>query len=103
MKTDIHPTYYPEATFVCACGNVVIAGSTVPETHVEICAKCHPFYTGKQKLIDTARRVEKYTERAAAKLEKATKVVSKKVKLEKRAAHKAAKKARKTPVSLNEA
>lgn len=60
MKKDIHPKYYPNAKFTCECGNVVIAGSTVKSYKVEICSHCHPFYTGKQKLVDTAGRVEKF-------------------------------------------
>lgn len=65
MKKDIHPKYYPEAKIICACGATYQTGSTQPEIHVEICAACHPFYTGKQKLVDTARRVEKFQERLA--------------------------------------
>lgn len=103
MKAEIHPKYYPEAKIVCACGNVVLAGSTVPEIHVEICSKCHPFYTGKQKLVDTARRVEKFQERTSAKSSKASTAATKKAKTEKRAAQKAAKKAQKKPTQLNEA
>jgi large subunit ribosomal protein L31 len=103
MKADIHPTYYPEAKLKCACGNVLVAGSTVAEIHIEICSKCHPFYTGKQKLIDTARRVEKFEERtAAAKTAKAGVILGRKAKAEKRAAHKAAKKAKKTPTKISE-
>lgn len=64
---DIHPKYYPEAKVTCACGNSFSIGSTVPEIHVEICSMCHPFYTGKQKLVDTARRVEKFQARLAQK------------------------------------
>jgi large subunit ribosomal protein L31 len=67
MKTDIHPTYYPEAKVVCACGNTFTTGATVEEIHVELCSACHPFYTGKQKLVDASRRVEKFHERAAKK------------------------------------
>ena len=59
MKKDIHPPYQ-EATITCACGNVFHMGSTVEKMHVEICSSCHPFFTGKQKLIDTAGRVEKF-------------------------------------------
>jgi len=102
MKADIHPTYFPDAKIVCACGNVVTAGSTVQEIHVELCSKCHPFYTGKQKLIDTARRVEKFAERANAKISKAKTTIGKKAKTEKRAAQKAAKKAQKNPNKLSE-
>lgn len=103
MKADIHPTYHADAKIICACGNIVTAGSTVPEIHVEICSNCHPFYTGKQKLIDTARRVEKFEERTAAKAEKKGASLGRKAKAEKRAAHKAAKKAKKTPTQLSEA
>ncbi|MBI4098696.1 MAG: 50S ribosomal protein L31 [Candidatus Magasanikbacteria bacterium] len=67
MKTDIHPTYYPEANVTCACGNTFTTGSTVEKITVELCSKCHPFYTGKQKFVDTARRVEKFQERTAKK------------------------------------
>jgi large subunit ribosomal protein L31 len=59
MKKDIHPEYV-DARIVCACGNVIETRSTVAEIHVEICSSCHPFFTGKQKLIDTAGRVEKF-------------------------------------------
>jgi large subunit ribosomal protein L31 len=60
MKKDIHPTYYPDAKVACACGNKFEVGSTQKEIHTEICAKCHPFYTGKQNLIDTAGRVDRF-------------------------------------------
>ena len=60
MKKDIHPTYYPDAIAKCACGSTFKVGSTKPEIFVEICSACHPFYTGKEKLIDTAGRVERY-------------------------------------------
>ncbi|MDD5251088.1 MAG: 50S ribosomal protein L31 [Patescibacteria group bacterium] len=67
MKKEIHPKYYPEAKVVCACGNTFTVGSTVERLDVELCSACHPFYTGKQKIVDTARRVEKFQERAAKK------------------------------------
>ncbi len=102
MKAAIHPTYFPAAKIKCACGNVIEAGSTVEDIHVELCSKCHPFYTGKQKLVDTARRVEKFQEKNAAKASKAG-VLGKKAKTVKRATQKAAKKAQKKPTSLNEA
>jgi len=63
MKKDIHPTYFPEANVVCACGNSFTVGATKPEIRVEICAKCHPFYTGEEKLLDVAGRVEKFKAR----------------------------------------
>lgn len=59
MKTAIHPQYV-EATIVCACGEVIHTRSTREQIRVEICSKCHPFFTGKQKLVDTAGRVEKF-------------------------------------------
>jgi large subunit ribosomal protein L31 len=63
MKKDIHPNYYPEARVECACGNVFTIGATMPKISVEICSKCHPFYSGKEKVIDTAGRVEKFRAR----------------------------------------
>jgi large subunit ribosomal protein L31 len=62
MKSDIHPKYV-EATITCACGNVIKTRSTKPEQKIEICSACHPFFTGKQKLVDSAGRVEKYMKR----------------------------------------
>ncbi len=65
MKPSIHPQYYPNAKVVCACGNTFTTGSTVEEMHTEICSSCHPFYTGKQKLIDTAGAVDRFRKKAA--------------------------------------
>ncbi len=65
MKKDIHPTYYEKAKVRCACGNTFAIGATRQEIHVEICSKCHPFFTGEQKLIDTAGRVERFKARTA--------------------------------------
>lgn len=62
MKKDTHPTYYADAKVACACGSTFVTGSTQKEIRVEICNQCHPFYTGKQKFVDTARRVEKFQE-----------------------------------------
>ena len=59
MKTDVHPEYV-ETTISCACGEIVQTRSTVPELRVAICSKCHPFFTCRQKLVDTAGRVEKF-------------------------------------------
>lgn len=68
MKADIHPTYYPKAKVTCGCGNSFTVGSTKEAIDVEICSACHPFYTGTEKVLDTAGRVEKFkTKRAAAK------------------------------------
>jgi len=65
MKKDIHPQYYPKAKVRCVCGNTFTVGSTKPEINIEICSKCHPFYTGSQKLIDIAGRVERFKARRA--------------------------------------
>jgi large subunit ribosomal protein L31 len=59
MKKEIHPEYH-ETKVTCGCGNTFKTGSTLKEIHVEICSVCHPFYTGKQKFVDTAGRVEKF-------------------------------------------
>jgi len=67
MKKDIHPKYYPNCKVTCVCGNTFTTGSTEPEIKVELCSACHPFYTGKQKLVDTARRVEKFEAKVKAK------------------------------------
>ena len=64
MKADIHPDYVV-ATVTCSCGNSFQTRSTKPELHVEICSQCHPFYTGKQKLVDTGGRVERFQRRYA--------------------------------------
>ena len=65
MKATGHPTYYPEAKVVCACGNTFTAGSTKPEIRVEICAKCHPFFTGEMRFVDTLGRVERFQQKKA--------------------------------------
>jgi large subunit ribosomal protein L31 len=69
MKKDIHPKYYPDAKVHCACGNTFEAGSTKEFIEVEICSKCHPFYSGKEKIIDTLGRVERFRKRLAKKEE----------------------------------
>lgn len=81
MKKEIHPTYYPKAAIQCACGKKHTIGSTKEKIEVEICAACHPFFTGKGRLIDTAGRVEKFRakrERAKATLATKTKKPQKK-------------------------
>jgi large subunit ribosomal protein L31 len=66
MKKDIHPQYFPNATWTCACGAVYNFGSTKETIQVEVCANCHPFYTGTEKISDTAGRVEKFKQRKAS-------------------------------------
>jgi large subunit ribosomal protein L31 len=62
MRADIHPNYV-ESRVVCSCGNTFTTRSTSPELHVELCSECHPFYTGKQKLVDSGGRIEKFERR----------------------------------------
>ncbi len=78
MKANIHPTWNNDAKVVCACGNTFTVGSTVDSIRVELCAKCHPFYTGTQKLVDTQGQVEKFTKRtsnAQAKAQERAKIL----------------------------
>ncbi len=62
MKKDIHPKYV-EAQVICSCGNTFTTGSTKPVLKVELCSKCHPFFTGEMRIVDTARRVERFKRR----------------------------------------
>lgn len=71
MKKDTHPQYYPSAKATCACGESFQVGSTKPEIEVEICSACHPFYTGKKKLVDTAGRVDRFRKIESKKKEMA--------------------------------
>jgi len=63
MKKDLHPQYFADSTITCSCGAVHQIPGTVKEIHTEICSQCHPFYTGKVKLIDTAGRIDKFRAR----------------------------------------
>jgi large subunit ribosomal protein L31 len=63
MKAKIHPKYYENAKVTCLCGNTFTTGSTKPEIRVEICGKCHPFYTGEQRIVDSLGRVERFKKR----------------------------------------
>lgn len=65
MKDKIHPKWYPEAQVACGCGATFTTGSTLPKISVEVCSQCHPLYTGQQKFLDTAGRVEKFNQRVA--------------------------------------
>lgn len=86
MKANIHPTWYSNAVVTCACGNSFTTGSTVPQIKVELCSKCHPFFTGQQKLVDTLGQVDRFQKRVAestVKMEKRKEIVeqrSKKIK-----------------------
>lgn len=66
MKKDIHPKYDNNTKVTCACGATFAVGSTAKEINVEICSQCHPFYTGNEKVLDTAGRVDRFKKRAAA-------------------------------------
>ena len=63
MKAGIHPTYHENATIVCSCGNEITTGSTSESLRVDLCSKCHPFYTGQQKLVDTEGQVDRFMQR----------------------------------------
>jgi len=63
MKEKIHPKYYDDAKVICACGNTFTMGSTKKETRVELCSKCHPFYTGQRRMLDTTGRVDRFKKR----------------------------------------
>lgn len=70
MKKDIHPKYDINTKATCACGAVYVVGSTLPEIKMEICSACHPFYTGNEKLMDTAGRVDRFNKRRALSAKK---------------------------------
>jgi len=91
MKKKIHPEYNPETTITCACGNSFKVGSTLKDISVEICSNCHPFYTGKQKLIDTSGRVDRFKARAEKQAAVAATHVGKKAKKAKAQERKSAK------------
>jgi len=66
MKAAGHPQYFDQATVICACGNTFKTGSTQEVIHVELCSKCHPFYTGEQRFVDAASRIDKFNKKKAA-------------------------------------
>ncbi|MEK7149621.1 MAG: 50S ribosomal protein L31 [Patescibacteria group bacterium] len=88
MKKDIHPKYHQNAKVKCACGNTFEVGSTKPDLNIEICSKCHPFYTGTAKIMDIAGRVERF---------KTRKTKTSETPVRKKTEKKAVKKAKKTP------
>ena len=92
MKTGIHPQYFDDAKVTCACGNSFTTGATVSEIHLDICNKCHPFFTGEMKYVDTLGKVEKF--------EKSRKI-AKEISLQKQKVQKT-KEERKRPESLRE-
>ena len=85
MKATIHPKWFKDAKVICACGNSFTVGATSEELHVDVCSKCHPFYTGQMKFLDTAGRVEKFKTRMTTKSTKnISKADKRKAKREKR-------------------
>jgi large subunit ribosomal protein L31 len=66
MKADIHPTYYPDAQVICACGNTWTTGSTKQVIHTDVCSNCHPFYTGEQRIVDTEGQVDRFYRKVEA-------------------------------------
>lgn len=95
MKKDIHPKYSEKAEITCSCGAVLITGSTQEKMHVEICSQCHPFYTGKKKMIDTTGRVDRFKKLSEKSAEKKEAVKATKAKKKEVAAKKAPKKEKK--------
>jgi large subunit ribosomal protein L31 len=69
MKQDLHPTFYPEAKVICACGNTWTTGSTVEEIHTDVCSQCHPFFTGEQRIVDTEGQVDRFYKKLQARQE----------------------------------
>jgi large subunit ribosomal protein L31 len=67
MKKDIHPTYYPDAQVICACGNTWTTGSTVKLIRTDVCSKCHPFFTGEQRIVDTEGQVDRFYKKLQAR------------------------------------
>ena len=86
MKEKIHPNWNPEARVHCACGNTFTTGSTLKEIAVEVCSACHPFFTGTQKFLDTAGRVDKFNQKVAIAAKKQEDAAARKRKKEEDAA-----------------
>ena len=78
MKLNTHPQFFEDAQVICACGNTFTTGSTMEMIHVELCSKCHPFYTGEQRFVDSASRIQKFQKKQVAAA--ATKYIPKKIK-----------------------
>jgi large subunit ribosomal protein L31 len=69
MKAELHPTYFPEAKVICACGNTWTTGSTVEVIQTDVCSKCHPFFTGEQRIVDTEGQVDRFYRKLQARQE----------------------------------
>ena len=79
MKAGIHPQYYPQAQVTCACGNIFTVGSTKQTIHIELCSKCHPFYTGVQKFVDRVGKIERFQAKQTAATAKQAIIKAKKI------------------------
>lgn len=88
MKKHIHPTYYHDTSVTCACGNTFVTGSTLAQISVSICSRCHPFWTGEQKFIDTEGRVERFERKRETARKTALRATQKKKKVTKEMATK---------------
>ena len=77
MKAQIHPQYFENAQVICACGNRFTVGSTKEIIHIELCNKCHPFYTGEQRFVDSASRIQKFQEKQKTAAEHTAKKIKK--------------------------
>lgn len=86
MKAKIHPTYYSDAKITCACGNTFVGGSINQTLSVEVCYKCHPFYTGEHRFVDTKGKVESFQKKQQVAKEMQAKISSKKVRKEEKIA-----------------
>ena len=84
MKAGIHPQYFENAVVICACGNRFTTGSTQEMIRVELCSNCHPFYTGEQRFVDSASRIQKFQKKQEAAKEHIAKAVKKKEELKKK-------------------
>ena len=84
MKASVHPQYFENAQVICACGNRFTTGSTQEVIHVELCSNCHPFYTGEQRFVDTASRIQKFQKKQEVATQHKAKVVAKKEEKKKR-------------------
>lgn len=79
MKANVHPQYFNNSQVICACGNRFTTGSTLAQIRVELCNKCHPFYTGEQKFVDSASRIQKFQQKQNTAKQYLTKKVKKEV------------------------
>ena len=78
MKKEIHPTYFPDAQVICACGNTWTTGSTQKMIRTEMCSACHPFYTGEQRIVDTEGQVDRFYKRLKARQQHLTEIETRK-------------------------